>query len=245
MAELHLAGQVLVATDTTWEVRSSNTSRLGDWGKKGFGGEAVDANLDVPGWDTPAVARSSAGGSWEPATVYSIARNISISADAMEPTVRHSSVAAASVVQLPGKQLITMEELYTGWFEVISMEGAPNSTVRFQISTTHGLDEEFSMVDSFTFGPSGKGSFRMRFAYHEIRYITVTGLASKLDAAQVLGWRLSVDLAREGEFECSSSLMNEIYTTTVRNYLGLTTGGQTVDCPHRERRGYGGDGVGR
>ena len=23
---------------------------------------------------------------------------------------------------------------------------------------------------------------------------------------------------------------------------GLTTGGQTVDCPHRERRGYGGDG---
>ena len=35
--------------------------------------------------------------------------------------------------------------------------------------------------------------------------------------------------------------MNNIYDTTVNNYLGLTTGGQTVDCPHRERRGYGGD----
>ena len=28
----------------------------------------------------------------------------------------------------------------------------------------------------------------------------------------------------------------------MNNYLGLTTGGMTVDCPHRERRGYGGDG---
>ena len=28
----------------------------------------------------------------------------------------------------------------------------------------------------------------------------------------------------------------------MNNYRGLTTGGMTVDCPHRERRGYGGDG---
>ena len=33
-----------------------------------------------------------------------------------------------------------------------------------------------------------------------------------------------------------------MYDTTVNNYLGITTGGMTVDCPHRERRGYGGDG---
>ena len=30
-----------------------------------------------------------------------------------------------------------------------------------------------------------------------------------------------------------------MYTTTVNNYRGLTTGGMSVDCPHRERRGYG------
>ena len=28
-----------------------------------------------------------------------------------------------------------------------------------------------------------------------------------------------------------------MYTTTVNNYRGLTTGGMSVDCPHRERRG--------
>ena len=47
---------------------------------------------------------------------------------------------------------------------------------------------------------------------------------------------------RTGDFECSSSLISKMYTTTVNNYRGLTTGGMSVDCPHRERRGYGGDG---
>ena len=60
--------------------------------------------------------------------------------------------------------------------------------------------------------------------------------------ADVVGKRLAVDLRRTGHFESSSSLVNKEYAITVNNYLGLTTGGMTVDCPHRERRGYGGDG---
>ena len=44
---------------------------------------------------------------------------------------------------------------------------------------------------SFLAGPSGRGTFRMRFAYHEIRYITITGLASAPAAGSVLGYRLT------------------------------------------------------
>ena len=61
--------------------------------------------------------------------------------------------------------LVTMDELYTGWFEVNNMKGAAGSTVHFQISTTAGTPVEFGMQDSYTFGASGAGSFRMRFAY--------------------------------------------------------------------------------
>ena len=82
----------------------------------------------------------------------------------------------------------------------------------------------------------------MRFSYHEVRYITIQGLDTPPSKEDVTGWRLSIDLARTGAFRSSDQLMNDIYETTVTNYLGLTTGGQTVDCPHRERRGYGGDG---
>jgi hypothetical protein len=141
-----------------------------------------------------------------------------------------------------GVWLVTMNELYTGWFEVRNMKGPPNSTVHFQVSTTAGKTVEFGMRDSYTFGPSGSGDFRMRFAYHEIYYITITGLETMPSPQDVIGYRLTSLGKRTGDFACSSELISQIYNTTVNNYRGLTTGGMTVDCPHRERRGYGGDG---
>lgn len=142
----------------------------------------------------------------------------------------------------PGVWLVTMDELYTGWFEVRNMKGNPNTTVHFQVSTTAGRPVEFGMTDSYTFGSSGAGTFRMRFAYHEIRYITITGLKTQPAPSDVVGFRLTSLGKRTGDFSCSSDLISAMYNGTVNNYRGLTTGGMTVDCPHRERRGYGGDG---
>lgn len=82
----------------------------------------------------------------------------------------------------------------------------------------------------------------MKFSYHEIMYITIVGLAKPPAASDITGYRLTSNFDRTGHFECSSDLITKIYDTTVNNYQGLTTGGHTVDCPHRERRGYGGDG---
>ena len=45
-------------------------------------------------------------------------------------------------------------------------------------------------------------------------------------------------------FECSDTLLKQIYDITCYNYENLSTGGMSVDCPHRERLGYGGDGHG-
>lgn len=98
------------------------------------------------------------------------------------------------------------------------------------------------MEDSFTFGTTGTGAFRMRFAYHEIQYITISGLKSKPAVGDIMGYRLTSLGQRTGDFSSSSELISKMYSTTVNNYRGLTTGGMTVDCPHRERRGYGGDG---
>jgi len=121
------------------------------------------------------------------------------------------------------------------------MKGAPNSTVSFQVSTTSGIPIEWNMADNYRFGPSGEGHFRMRFAYHELQYITITGLQYKPLAADIVGYRLTSLGEPTGDFSCSNDLMTKIYNITVNNYRGITTGGMTVDCPHRERRGYGGD----
>lgn len=98
------------------------------------------------------------------------------------------------------------------------------------------------MVDQFTFGASGTGSFAQRFSYHEIQYITIQGLGAPPAVGDVVGHRLTSLGAPTGAFSCSSPLITKMYDTTVNNYRGITTGGMTVDCPHRERRGYGGDG---
>jgi hypothetical protein len=250
MAELRVGDIVLTATDAEWECRQSTTSRLGNWGNGGFGGDLLDLSLAVPGWDTPegkSEDEVSSRLAWETATVYPIASNMTISADVMEPTVKHSRVSAVSVaasgLSFTSKNYtVIMSELYTGWFEISNLHAPPHSTIQFYVSTTSGVASEWSMVDALTLDASGVGNFRMRFSYHEIHYIVIEGLSAPPEPRDVTGWRLSIGLTRTGAFDSSNSLLNRIYNTTVNNYLGLTTGGQTVDCPHRERRGYGGDG---
>lgn len=245
MAELHVGNTVLAATGNKgWSCRASTIQRLGDWGKGGFGGDAVNDNLAVDGWDTPDAVLDP---TWVAPALLAVASNITVSADIMEPTVRQDvvpSISMRTIVPASATHgstvLVTMAELYTGWLSVEGMTGAPNSTVQFHISTTTGTQTEFNMADSFTFGPSGKGRFENRFSYHEIHFITIVGLQSTASIT-VSGRKLYSNFTRHGTFECSSALLTQIYDTTITNYLGLTTGGMSVDCPHRERRGYGGD----
>ena len=70
----------------------------------------------------------------------------------------------------------------------------------------------------------------------------IGGLSAAPKLGDVVGWRLTSSFRKSGDFSCSDDMISKIYSTTVNNYQGITTGGQTVDCPHRERRGYGGDG---
>ena len=130
------------------------------------------------------------------------------------------------------------------WFEVSNLVGTAGDNVTFSVSTTKGVELEYNMQDCLIFKSSEPTSFRMRFSYHEIHYITIRGkLQTDLTVDDIVGYQLFSDLERHGAFTCESQLLTKIYDTTVNNYEGLTTGGQTVDCPHRERRGYGGDGL--
>ena len=38
---------------------------------------------------------------------------------------------------------------------------------------------------------------------------------------------------RVGSFNSSNVVLNGVYDAMVRTYEGLTTGGMSVDCPHR------------
>ena len=53
------------------------------------------------------------------------------------------------------------------------------------------------------------------------------------------------NFGQTGGFSSSSALLTSIYDTTVNNYMGLTTGGMTVDCAlAHDRRDRTGSSVG-
>lgn len=226
-----------IVTDGSWVWNSSRTSHIGGWTNSNFGGDSVNWASDIPGWSTPAVNDSA----WESVVTVPLAREIV--PEVLEPTRVIGVVPAASVVSCgTACALITMAELFTGWLNITSLVAPVGVQVTIQYSTNAGQTVEYNQVDMVTLSASdGSQGFCGRFSYHEMQYITVTGVSALPEVSNILGLRLMSARARVGSFNSSDALLNDIYAATVRTYEGLTTGGFTVDCPHRERLGYGGD----
>ena len=115
----------------SWKAHSSSVTHLGGrWGDAGFGGDALNDSASIPGWDTSAVSDTH----WPNAVPYILPPHITLSADVTEPTVKQSSVAAAAItVHEVGVYRVQMQDLFTGWFEVANLRGAPGSTVHFGV----------------------------------------------------------------------------------------------------------------
>lgn len=73
------------------------------------------------------------------------------------------------------------------------------------------------------------------------RWIRISGLQKKPSISDIKAWMIRPDYQRTGFFECDEPALNEIYHTALWTYENLSLGNYIVDCPHRERRGYGGD----
>jgi alpha-L-rhamnosidase len=83
--------------------------------------------------------------------------------------------------------------------------------------------------------------FRSRFNYHGFRYVRVIGTKAAPAVSDATGHLIRTAYERAGDFTSSNDLLNQIYRMTTRTYEALTLGGYVVDCPTRERLGYGGD----
>jgi alpha-L-rhamnosidase len=84
-------------------------------------------------------------------------------------------------------------------------------------------------------------TFRSRFNYRGFRYVRVIGLDSAPDVSGATAYLIRTAYDRAGEFTSSNQLLNQIHQMVTRTYEALTLGGYIVDCPTRERLGYGGD----
>lgn len=226
------------ATDKSWKFTSSNTSHYGGWQNSNFGGDFIDDS----GRDIMWTQDSKNEKFWT--TVDEVKFNRKLSSDFIEPNSTAKKRSSIGVNKLAeGKYQFTMDKIYTGWIES-SLKGKPGQKIEISASSWPDKEEEFNQRNTVVVDDSGKALFCNRFTYHQVKYITISGLDKQPELTDIRGYQVTNDRARIGGFECSNNLLNKIYNYTCYTYESLSTGGMTVDCPHRERLGYGGDGHG-
>ena len=144
-----------------------------------------------------------------------------------------------------GGWLIDMGKNYTGWLELrLPPDIAEGTNLKIEFADNPpagGRYATFNQRDEYVTRASAGQLMRSRFNYHAFRYAHVTGLDKAPAPADVQGYLLRTSYGRAGEFESSDDLMNRIYRLVTWTYGCLTLNGYIVDCPTRERLGYGGD----
>lgn len=236
--QMHLDQDQLILSDQTWRYSPSDTWHLGKWQNSDFGGDSVNAMLSTKDWNQPEFDDKH----WEYAAVNN--PGLALTSDHIEPNRMVKQIRASAVNHVsPGVYQVVMDKLYTGWIEV-NVKGRPGKQIVFMASAHPESAVEFNQRNVYVIGSDGQGTFRNRFSYHEIGYVTIEGLDYKPDIRDIVGHQVTNDRNTVGGFDCSHPLLKQIYDITCYNYENLSTGGMTVDCPHRERLGYGGDGHG-
>ncbi len=239
MAQLEIipsAGRPMqVVTDATWKTRVSPLAPIGGWTFWNFGGERYDAAKELPLWNSPQLDDSA----WAAAAVF--APKVRLSAEIVEPNRRLETIEPVEITSPgPGRYRVDMGRNYAGWFE-IRMKGSPGQKVTFQFAERPEQAMTYNQASEFIFGNSGEGTFCHRFNYAAFRWVTISGLSTAPGKDDIRGYLISTDTDRVGRFECSDPYFNRLYEMSLWTFRSLSLGGYTVDCPHRERLGYGGD----
>ncbi len=225
-----------LVTDETWKVHPSPNALLGIWMFMDYGGEYYDAAEEIPDWCSPDFDDAS----WKPATAY--APRLALSAQMVEPNRCARHIRPVSIVETgPGRWRADMGVNFTGFVE-IDVRGKPGEIVEFFFSEAPERSMTHNLRSAYRIGPSGKGTFSNRFNYMTGRWIEIRGLAYRPALEDIRGWLVRTDYRRTGHFRCSNEVLQKIYDATLWTFENLSLGGYLVDCPQRERMGYGGDG---
>jgi len=224
-----------IETDDSWKTHPSPNKLVGTWEMSNYGGEIWDARKDTVNWSSEDMDEST----WEKAMLYS--PGLTLSAQRTETNRLFDEIEPVSIERrADGSYRVDMGVNFAGWTR-IRVKGNPGDTIHFLFSERAQNDLTFNIRSAFVVGESGEGVFRNRFNYSSGRWITIKGLKSAPVTGDIRGWLVRTAYDDASRFECSDPLQNWIYQTVTWTFENLSLGGYVVDCPQRERFGYGGD----
>jgi alpha-L-rhamnosidase len=243
-AELNLAfsgaAPLTIATDATWKMRPSHITPLGKGVSNSYGGERVEAEKEIANWNAADYDDSQ----WPAAAIHHPPTPV-IAAQMMEPNRLLDEIRLAAVEPLDDGFLLDMGRNYTGWFELTMPDDVKRgTTISMEFADKRlpgGKFQSYHQQSVYVAKGGGGERFRNRFNYAAFRYVIVKGLPRAPKPSEVRGWLVSTDYASGATFSCDNDLLNQVHAMMRWTYRCLSLGGYTVDCPHRERLGYGGD----
>lgn len=254
-------------TDDTWKCKKSYSAYIGSWDILDFGGEIIDERLREDDWNTaeyddndwtnatvfdndaaeeigftdinlgPKGAIRAPSTDANPPTSKITA---TLSAQMVEPQVKYKEITPIGVSKNEkGNYLIDMGENYTGYFEMDLFNGKEGDTITFDIADHKEVVSSWEQRSKYVFDETGTGHFTNRFNLAGGRFVTVYGIDYEPDLKDIKGYVITNDRKQISSFESSSELLNNIYQINLNTYIANTIDGILVDCPHRERRGWG------
>ena len=251
-AQLELSSngdEQLIITDKFWKTKPSERKLLGQWRWGKFGGEQVDAGLmDNPWWQAE---KSTTG--WM-AVVEADVAEVPCSAQPCGGNIGFAVIAPQSVemlnqetvlvdfgTNLTGMMNMTFRNLKSGQkvaLHYADLDGRPEDETWRAKQTRKGF-AVYGQWDEFISAGAGEEKFSNVFNYHAFRYVLIEGLSYVPNKADMAAVAVETEVAETGTFSCSNELYNRIHKMVRWTCRCLNLGGQTVDCPHRERLGYG------
>lgn len=240
---------VSIGTDASWKASRSGIYKIGRWKWGDFGGELIDARELVADWSQPGFDAQS----WEPVTqAKAVAGNVRRQPcplnriDKIIPAQRVTPLGNGRYevdfgTALTGWLRYKMPKLPSGTTVTMTFADAKQTeeTVKYEPFGKDAWYQTFMQISRFVSAGKANEVFEHKFSYSAFRYVIIDGLPGapvKEDLSAML-----VDSALEdaGSFECSNELFNRIHQVNKWTQRCLNLGGYYVDCPHRERRGYG------
>jgi len=220
----------LVITDEQWKSSMSPILYNGL-----HTGEIYDARLEQKGWNESGYNDKK----WVMANAVRPPTGI-LKAQISAPDRITKNIHPVSVTQ-PDKGVyhFDMGRLFSGWAR-LKISGQKGTTIKLRFTEEFG--PTYNQTDTYILKGEGTEIWEPRFTWHAFRYVDVFGSPGAMTLENIEGCVVNTDIQKTGTFECSNSLFNKILDNYQWTQLGNVHGGVPSDCPHRERRGYTGDG---
>ncbi|MDX2442877.1 MAG: family 78 glycoside hydrolase catalytic domain [Bacteroidales bacterium] len=219
----------IVLSDETWKASTGPIIHNGV-----YSGEIFDARLKQEEWNSAEFSDNN----WEPAILAKAPEGKLMSQ--MSPPDRIIGIIHPISVMNPKENIYRFDlgQMISGWAR-IKMNGPKGTEIKMNFIEEMGPG--YSQTDSYILKGEKTEIWEPRFTWHAFRYVDVSS-AIPMTIESLQGIIVNTDVKSVGEFNCSYPLFNKINENFRWTQLGNLHGGVPSDCPHRERRGYTGDG---